>query len=111
MRLKKERRRKTLFHVFIVFISISIYNAQVSSYTTNEFKNFRVPVNNKEQWMNIIQSHQPDISLNFDSKIHICDKHFNDEDILTHGINRKSLRKGALPNLVYVYVYIIEKFD
>lgn len=107
--LKKERYWKTLFHVIIklhyifccCFIPIS-HRLENQKYPNIPF---RIPRSNKDEWVNIIQSYQPEVFLDFNSKILICDKHFNEGDILTQGINRKRLKDGALPEMPYVYLF------
>lgn len=60
------------------------------------------------EWVDVIKRHQP-ISEN--SQIYICDLHFDLNDICK-GKTKSTVRKGAVPNLAYVFhILIVDSTD
>lgn len=115
-----KRCRKKCFHVnfmkhqFIrklvviiqkhVFVQISQYFLHISS------KNRRVTSNDAEQWIPIIKSTYPENIPFPQSKIVVCDLHFNQDSILDLG-KRRQLIPGSVPNIGYaVFPYSAKMF-
>lgn len=69
-------------------------------------KNDRLTKKNQDQWIPIIKSTYP-VNISFpESKIVVCDQHFDANSILHLG-TKKSLMTGAVPNARLSHILVL----